>query len=245
MEQRITKFIEDLSIRGHGARMLGPLTDASRKRAAPGDNGNGSMRPSTDIEVSQNHLQDLRSEILELKMETESNLKKYQKLDQKLSKQIRDYSALKICIGYRTLTSTKSSTSSLPTNSSSTRAWATKEWPTGKNLATGKECRLPKEGVRCPKPLEVVLANARSKPILSSKTCILAVAPLRPVLGQRLWRRPQPLHLSSWCLKRPRMNSPTERFEAENMDSRSSMTVTAIQDTPETALRALSMSVVN
>ncbi|KAL8850059.1 MAG: hypothetical protein Q9221_004985 [Calogaya cf. arnoldii] len=29
------------------------------------------MSPSTDIEVSQNHLQDLRSEILELKMETE------------------------------------------------------------------------------------------------------------------------------------------------------------------------------
>ncbi|KAL8657168.1 MAG: hypothetical protein Q9226_002191 [Calogaya cf. arnoldii] len=79
--------------------MLGPLTDASRKRAAPGDSGNGSMSPSTDIVVSQNHLQDLRSEILELKMETESNLKEYKELEQKLSKQIRDYSALKICIG--------------------------------------------------------------------------------------------------------------------------------------------------
>ncbi|KAL9634004.1 MAG: hypothetical protein Q9204_003177 [Flavoplaca sp. TL-2023a] len=52
-------------------REPGSLTDASRKRAAPIDGDDGSLSPSTDLEASQNHLQDLRSEILELKMEAE------------------------------------------------------------------------------------------------------------------------------------------------------------------------------
>lgn len=60
------------AIRGDcGARPIGRLTDVSRKRAAPNDGENGSLSPSTDLEASQNHLQDLRSEILELKMEAE------------------------------------------------------------------------------------------------------------------------------------------------------------------------------
>ena len=59
-------------IRGDcGIRPIGSLTDASRKRAAPIDGDDGSLSPSTDLEASQNHLQDLRSEILELKMEAE------------------------------------------------------------------------------------------------------------------------------------------------------------------------------
>lgn len=56
---------------GYGGRLLGPITDASRKRAASDDRADGSMSPSTDLEVSRHHLEDLRSEVLELKMQAE------------------------------------------------------------------------------------------------------------------------------------------------------------------------------
>ncbi|KAI4280469.1 MAG: hypothetical protein L6R38_004444 [Xanthoria sp. 2 TBL-2021] len=56
---------------GYGGRLLGPLADASRKRAASDDRADGSISPSTDLEVSRHHLEDLRSEVLELKMQAE------------------------------------------------------------------------------------------------------------------------------------------------------------------------------
>ncbi|KAL8730028.1 MAG: hypothetical protein Q9166_004352 [cf. Caloplaca sp. 2 TL-2023] len=49
----------------------GPLTAVSRKRAAPDDRGNGSMSPETELQDSRQHVQDLRAEILELKMQTD------------------------------------------------------------------------------------------------------------------------------------------------------------------------------
>ncbi|KAL8994014.1 MAG: hypothetical protein Q9169_005913 [Polycauliona sp. 2 TL-2023] len=58
-------------IGGAGGRILGHLTGASRKRAAPGDDDDGSMSPSSGIDISQHNLENLRSEILELKMQTE------------------------------------------------------------------------------------------------------------------------------------------------------------------------------
>ncbi|KAL8672961.1 MAG: hypothetical protein Q9168_002594 [Polycauliona sp. 1 TL-2023] len=57
--------------RDNGGRVLGLLTEASRKRPAPRDRDDGSISPSTDVEVSQHHLENLRSEILELKMQTD------------------------------------------------------------------------------------------------------------------------------------------------------------------------------
>ncbi|KAL8773157.1 MAG: hypothetical protein Q9209_001833 [Squamulea sp. 1 TL-2023] len=57
---------------GYGGRTsLGSLNDESRKRAAPGNRGDGSMSPSSDLEISRHHVEDLRSEVLELKMQTE------------------------------------------------------------------------------------------------------------------------------------------------------------------------------
>lgn len=78
---KVTKALSVAQLRAEGigsmihgdcsARPIGSLIDSSRKRAAPIDGDDGSLSPSTDLEASQNHLQDLRSEILELKMEAE------------------------------------------------------------------------------------------------------------------------------------------------------------------------------
>ncbi|KAI4226269.1 MAG: hypothetical protein L6R36_003310 [Xanthoria steineri] len=55
----------------YGGRVLGALADAPRKRARSDDGADGSMSPTTDLEASRHHLEDLRSEVLELKMQAE------------------------------------------------------------------------------------------------------------------------------------------------------------------------------
>ncbi|KAL8695021.1 MAG: hypothetical protein Q9224_003461 [Gallowayella concinna] len=47
------------------------LTDASRKRPADGDHGDGSLTPEAELQRTRAHVADLRAEILELKMQTD------------------------------------------------------------------------------------------------------------------------------------------------------------------------------
>ncbi|KAL8909155.1 MAG: hypothetical protein Q9171_005160 [Xanthocarpia ochracea] len=83
-----------------GRPSLGPLNDTSRKRAAPDDRCDGSMSPNIDLETSRHHVENLRSEILELKMQTERakrlRLKKEKETDELARRTRQEWAELEL-----------------------------------------------------------------------------------------------------------------------------------------------------